>query len=196
MTKNAPQSVQIFMYYILNEMPAGLRGLMTIGVMAAAISTLNSGLNSMSSVLINDFYKPIRERCGKTYDSEHYVKAGRMGVLVVALLLGVVSVLSYYMQQASDMPLLNFALSMMVFAYTGLLGVFSVAMFTTRGNATSVITALCVGFLFTVFMQPYVWKPIVNGVLGISLPNPSFPWILVFGSALSACACALGTAKK
>ncbi len=196
MTKNAPQSVQIFMYYILNEMPAGLRGLMTIGVMAAAVSTLNSGLNSMSSVLVNDFYKPMCDRRGQAYGSEHYVKAGRVGVLVAALLLGTVSSLSYYMQQASDMPLLNFALSMMVFAYTGLLGVFCIAMFTKRGNSISVIAALSVGFVFTVFMQPYVWKPIVNDGLGISLSNPSFPWVLVFVSMLSACVCALGKVKK
>ncbi len=196
MSKNAPQTVQIFMYYMLNEMPAGIKGLMTIGVMAAAVSTLNSGLNAMSSVLVNDFYKPIQEKRGLNRDSLHYVKAGRIGVIVAAVLLGTVSVLSYYMQQASKMPLLNFALSMMVFAYTGLLGVFSVAMFTKRGNNASAIAALCTGFVFTVLMQPYIWKPLVNDLLGITLPNPSFPWVLVFGTLLAALVCFLGKPKE
>ena len=44
------EPVTIFMYYVLHEMPAGLRGLVTVGVVAAALSTLNSGLNAMSSV--------------------------------------------------------------------------------------------------------------------------------------------------
>ncbi|MDN3683823.1 hypothetical protein QW180_06185 [Vibrio sinaloensis] len=56
------ENVTIFMYYVLNEMPAGLRGLVTVGVVAAALSTLNSGLNSMSSVAVQDLYRPWKEK--------------------------------------------------------------------------------------------------------------------------------------
>jgi Na+/proline symporter len=36
------ESITIFMYYILNEMPSGLRGLVTVGAIAAALSSTNS----------------------------------------------------------------------------------------------------------------------------------------------------------
>jgi len=45
------QSVTIFMLYILNEMPEGLRGLVTVGAVAAALSSSNSVLSAMSSVI-------------------------------------------------------------------------------------------------------------------------------------------------
>ena len=46
------------MYYILNEMPEGMRGLVTVGAVAAALSSSNSVLGAMSSVAIEDLYKP------------------------------------------------------------------------------------------------------------------------------------------
>ena len=52
------ESVTIFMYYILNEMPEGLRGLVTVGAVAAALSSTNSVLGAMASVAIEDIYRP------------------------------------------------------------------------------------------------------------------------------------------
>ena len=50
------------MHYILTQLPPGLRGLVTAGVFAAAIATTNSALNAMSSVMVQDFYRPWKER--------------------------------------------------------------------------------------------------------------------------------------
>ena len=57
--------VTIFMYYILNEMPEGLRGFVTVGAIAAALSSTNSVLGAMSSVAIQDLYKPYKKAKGK-----------------------------------------------------------------------------------------------------------------------------------
>ena len=43
--------------------------------------------------------------------------------VLVAMALFFMAVLCFYWQQYSDMPLLDFALSVMVFSYSGLLGV-------------------------------------------------------------------------
>ena len=150
------ENVTIFMYYVLNEMPSGLRGLVTVGIIAAALSTLNSGLNSMSSVMVEDFYRPRLDALKKIKTDHHFVTAGRLGMVIAAIALGSMAILSYFWQQYSDMPLLSFALSVMVFAYSGLLGVFFNALFTQRGNATSALLALLVGFLTTLFFQPYI----------------------------------------
>ena len=197
MQNKAPDSVQIFMYYLLNEMPSGLKGLCTIGVIAAALSTLNSGINSMSSVLINDFYKPYLKKLKIEKEEYHFVKAGRIGMLMTVFLLSTISYASYFMQQYSNMPLLNFALSMMVFAYTGLIGVFLTALFTKKGNEHSVISALIVGFLLSIFMQPYIWDFVFKklGVISLVGEAPAFPWVLVIGSFISFLVCVSGKKK-
>ena len=106
----AGEPVTIFMYYVLSEIPDGVRGLVTVGILAAALSTLNSGLNSMSSVLIQDMYRPWLARRNTQKNDAHFVKAGRFAMLLMALSLGFMACLCYYWQQHTDMPLLQFAL--------------------------------------------------------------------------------------
>jgi len=181
------ENITIFMYYVLHEMPAGLRGLVTVGIVAAALSTLNSGLNSMSSVMVEDFYRPLMLAKNKQHPDMHYVTAGRFGMLIAAIGLGGMAVLSYYWQKYSDMPLLAFALSVMVFAYSGLLGVYFNALFTKRGNATSALMALIIGFLITLFFQPYV-----QDSLGLNL-DLAFPYQLCVASAVAFIVCFIGS---
>ncbi len=182
------EKITIFMHYILNEMPAGLKGLVASGIIAAAISTINSGLNSMSSVMVQDFYRPWK-KARKTVDEHHFVVAGRVCMGIVGCALFAMSVLCYYWQQYTDMPLLDFALSVMVFAYSGLLGVYFSAVFTKRGSNRSVISALAVGFLVTLLQQSYV-------VDSLGLPTAfktlAFSWQLCIGTCVSFLVCQLG----
>ena len=148
------ESVKIFMLYILNEMPEGLRGLVTVGAIAAALSSTNSVLSAMSSVAIEDIYRPW---ISKNQKSElHYLKASRVMVLVFALLLSIMAMVSFYWQQYTNLPLLSFALGVMAFAYASLLGVYGAAIFTNRGNEKTVLWALIGGFMTVLALQPYL----------------------------------------
>jgi len=184
------EKVTIFMYYVLNEIPAGVKGLVTIGIIAAALSTLNSGLSSMSSVLIQDLYRPYLEKklakSNLSIDDMHYVTAGRYGMVIVGLALGLMAILCFYWQRYTDMPLLKFALSVMVFSYSGLLGVYFTALFTKRGSNNSVLAALIVGFVVTLIFQPYV--------MALYLPQAwlfdlGFTWQLCIGTLVSLLVC-------
>ncbi len=128
------EQITIFMYYVLNEAPAGVKGLVSVGIIAAAISTLNSGLSSMSSVIVQDLYRPYLAAKNKQVADGHFVKAGRVGMTVVSGALAAMAIACYFWQQYSDMPLLKFALSVMVFSYSGLLGVYFTTLFTKRGS--------------------------------------------------------------
>ncbi|MBU2978717.1 sodium:solute symporter [Alteromonas sp. C1M14] len=185
----AGEPVTIFMYYVLTEIPAGVRGLVTIGILAAALSTLNSGLNSMASVLVQDLYRPWREAKHQQTQDSHYVKAGRWAMVLVASALGFMACLCYYWQQYTNMPLLQFALGVMVFSYSGLLGVYFVTLFSQRGSQRSVIIALIVGFLVPLSMQPYVIHTVLPSQWHFEL---GFTWQLVIGTAISTLICALG----
>ena len=107
-------------------------------------------------------------------------------MIVAACALGGMAILSYFWQRYSDMPLLAFALSVMVFAYSGLLGVFFNALFTKRGNATSALLALIIGFTTTLFFQPYI-----QDMLGTNI-DLAFPYQLCVGAILAFSVCYIG----
>ncbi len=186
------EKITVFMRFILDEIPAGLKGLVTVGVVAASVSTINSGLNSMSSVIVQDFYRPWRETRNSVSEL-HYVFAGRISMGLVGVCLFLMSVLCFYWQQYTDTPLLEFALSVMVFAYSGLLGVFFTAVFTKRGSTASVNAALLIGFLVTTAQQSYV-------VDTFGLPtvwkSTAFTWQLCIGTIIAFAICLLGSPVK
>jgi solute:Na+ symporter, SSS family len=180
------QKITVFMSFILSEMPPGLRGLVTVGVIAAA--AINSGLNAMASVIIEDFYRPWREK-SHNHDEAHYVKAGQWAMVGAGVILFAMSIICYFWQRATDMPLLEFALSVMAFAYAGLLGVYFTAVFTSRGSTNSVIAALVVGFATITFLQPYVLAGLgLDGLTG----KIAFPFQLCIGTLAATLTCLLG----
>ncbi|MBF7074012.1 sodium:solute symporter [Glaciecola sp. MH2013] len=186
------QTVTIFMYYVLTDLPNGIKAIVTIGIIAAALSTLNSGLNSMSSVAVQDIYRGLMQRKGKHLSEEQMVYAGRISMIIVALCLSAMAALCFYWQQHSDMPLLAFALSVMIFSYSGLLGVYFTALFSERGSPTSILFALIIGFLIPVLMQPYIMTIYLPEQYHFSL---GFSWQLLIASTVATCICLLGNKR-
>jgi Na+/proline symporter len=162
-------------------LPSGLRGLVTAGIVAAAVATTNSALNAMSSVLIQDFYRPWRERRNAPAEY-HYVQAGRAGMGVIGVAMLGVAVLSFYWQHYAKLGLLEFALQVMVFAYAGLLGVYFAAVLTPRGNSASVIASLIAGFVTVLMLQPAIATAIG---LPAALCHLAFPFQLCIGTAIA-----------
>jgi Na+/proline symporter len=184
------ETITVFMHYILTEVPPGVRGLVAVGVLAAA--AVNSGLISMASVLVEDFYRPWASRRGERPEG-HFVHAGRIAMLVLALALLAMSILCFYWQRYTETPLLAFALGVMTFAYSGLLGVYFTALFTRRGSSRSVVAALAAGFVAIGLQQAYV-------VDALGLPAGwkalAFPWQLCIGTAVAFLVCILGRTEQ
>ncbi|MEN9926683.1 MAG: hypothetical protein RL268_2809, partial [Pseudomonadota bacterium] len=103
------------------------------------------------------------------------------------------AILSYFWQRYADSALLDFVLGVMAFAYSGLIGVYGVALFSRRGNSASVIAAFVAGFLTVLAFQPYV---IDMAGLPAALKQIAFPWQLVLGSLVSAAACLCGVPRR
>lgn len=180
------EKITIFMQFILSEIPPGLRGFVTVGIIAAA--AINSGLISMAAVLINDFYRPWIMKRGQRQE-QHFINAGRISTVLLGLSLFAMSILCYYWQRYSSLPLLDFVLGVMTFAYSGLLGVYFTAVFTNRGSSASVIAALIAGFVTILFFQGYVATSIG---LPETLKSLAFPWQLCIGSAVATAVCMMG----
>ena len=168
------ESITVMMFYILHEMPEGLRALVTVGAIAAALSSTNSVLGAMASVAVEDIYRPYRLKKAPQTSEEHFLKASRKAVLLFALILTIMAIVSYFWQRSSDLSLIGFALGVMSFAYAGLLGVYFSALFTNRGNEKTVLPALLGGFLTVFVLQPYILDLHIG-----------FAWQLVIGTIVS-----------
>jgi Na+/proline symporter len=182
----AGSSMKIFLQFIMTHMPPGMSGLMMAGLIAAGLSSLNSALNAMSSTFVNDFY---RHKC-RDRGEEHYLFVGRAGVMVAGVILGLFGVLCFFWKQSSDIPLVDFALLVMAFAYSGLVAIFLTVMLTNRGSNLSVIAALVVGFLIVLVMQKAVWTSITpQSWHDLKI---AFPWQMLLATLIAFAVCCLG----
>ncbi|HSI05410.1 MAG TPA: sodium:solute symporter, partial [Myxococcota bacterium] len=129
----------------------------------------------MSSVLVEDFYRPWCVHHHKQRAEKHFVFAGRVGMALMGLAMFVVAVLSFYWQRYANVPILELVLGVMAFAYAGLLGVYFTAVFTDRGSNRSVVLALAAGFLVVLGLQ--LWSRV------------AFPWQLCAGTLVAFLVC-------
>ncbi len=171
----------VFLRFILSETPTGLRGLMIAGVFAAAMSSLASAVAAMASTAVVDFYRPLRP--GRS--EAHYMRASRIAVGAWGAILAAFALVCVAWQQNSGAGLLQFAIGVMIFAYTGLLGVFLTALFTRRGNGLSAGLAIFAGFAAVLVMRFPAW-------FSLELPALSSGWQMLIGSALAFAVCAAG----
>lgn len=175
-------SRRVFLTFIMDVMPTGVTGLMMAGLFAAGLSSLNSAINAMSASFVNDVYK----RFKPNRSEKHYLKVGRAGVVGWGIVLACFAAFCVYWQQQDgefneQSGLLTFALSVMTFAYAGLIAVFMTALLTRRGTSGSAIAALTVGFLIVLSLQPMLWVVFVDleGMQSAANhPNASTPLLL------------------
>lgn len=59
-----PQSFadKLFPYFIAHELPAGISGLVVAGILAAGLSSIDSGINAFTAVVMNDFVERRTQR--------------------------------------------------------------------------------------------------------------------------------------
>lgn len=179
----------IFPQYIKNHIPVGVRGLMITGLLAAALSSFNSAINSMASSFVADIYLPWRKQKGmEIKNDKEQISRSRIMVCLMGLLLTGFAILTCLMQQGSGLNLVDFATGIMCFAYSGMIGVFLTALFTKRGNTRSVIAALLVGAIIIV---PLMFQQQLFGKVYIA-----WTWWCPIGGLVSSLICMSGKADK
>lgn len=78
----------LFPRFVEAVLPAGLGGLVVAAMLSAAMSSLSSGMNSASAVLVSDFMP--RSRAGTAHGQIRLAKLASIGVGVVAIALSMV----------------------------------------------------------------------------------------------------------
>ncbi|MBT4270300.1 MAG: sodium/solute symporter [Candidatus Marinimicrobia bacterium] len=117
---------QVFPIFIVNELPAGLAGLLIAGVFAAAMSSLDSSMHSIATVLTTDFIQRLRP--------------GQKNLLSIAkkitLVLGVMGTVSAIVIASTDVKhLWDYLMDIIGLLLGALGGLFMLGIFTKRVNA-------------------------------------------------------------
>lgn len=133
----------IFPYYILKHIPMGLIGLIIAAIFAAALSSIDSTLNALSTCSIVDWY----QRLHKTKRSdEHYLNASRFTTLFWGIL-ATISAIALG-ETKSIIELVNQIGS---YFYGSILGVFVLLLWVPRATAKGALSGLIIGMI-TVFI--------------------------------------------
>ena len=130
---------ELFPRFIVDELPAGLSGLIIAGVFAGAMSSLDSALNSLSAVSVQGFYKKYMK---KNASEAHYLTASRWATI----LWGIYAMIFAFF--AGNLgPLIEVINKIGSYFYGSLLGVFILAIFTRRANGLGAFTGVIAGMV-------------------------------------------------
>ncbi len=112
---------KVFPYFISNQMPAFMRGLLLSAIVMASI---DSPLGSLSSSFVTDIYRPLIR---KHADEAHYLFASRVSVVIFGIILAMIA---YFFSHFEKILWLAFKIGSVT--YGSLLGVFLLGFLTKR----------------------------------------------------------------
>ena len=143
LAKAKDQMVPLLVLDILKDLP-GLPGLFIAGVFSAALSSLSTGLNSMSAVVLEDFFKPL---C----DNELSEKATSYIMRGTVFVLGILSVVLVYVVQHLG-SVLQLSMSVPATCMGPLFGVFMIGLMVPKFNKkatfyAAITSCLIMGYL-------------------------------------------------
>lgn len=136
----------VFPYFILTQIPVGITGLVIAGVLAAAMSSLDSSINAISTVVTVDLMKPYFAR---NRSDRFYLRWAR----IVAIFASVLMVLGAILFSSIEKESMN-DLSWIVASVFGgcLLGLFMTGFFTTRIGNRAALIGLCGAIVLNVYL--------------------------------------------
>ncbi len=127
-------------YFIKTQLPVGVIGLVIAALIAAAMSSLDSDLNSMATVIVDDFYARLRP---ESPDAQR-LWIGRVAVTVLGVMAIVFSQLWIGIGTAME-----FGVQLFSIATAGMLGLFALGALTQRANAKGALVGIGACVLFT-----------------------------------------------
>jgi solute:Na+ symporter, SSS family len=144
---------EVFAIFIIEQLPAGLTGLIIAGVLAAAMSTLSSSISALSSATMLDYVIPLRR---KPLSPRSALRVSRM--LAVGWALVLLFVASMFI--GTPAIVVELALSIASYTYGGLLGLFLLGILPGRPPRSAVLTGFLAGIAATgcvILFTPVAW---------------------------------------
>lgn len=146
------QPDQMLPYFVLTHVPVGLAGVVIAAVLAAAMSAIDSGVNSIATVTVVDLLKPhlARGRSDRFYLHSARVATG------IAILLAVGGALFFSRLEKESMN----DVSLIVFSVLGgaITGIYLLGFFTRRVDGFAVNVALVIAIALNLYLGLGVMK--------------------------------------
>jgi len=134
----------VFPIFIISKLPVGMIGLILSALLAAAISSLDSDLNCLSAICVEDYY--VRFKPKSTEKQRMFV--GRLVVVLAGL--AAIFIAMYYISQGGK-GVLGIVFMLYSIFSGGIAGMFLLGIFTKKANKQGVYIGIIAGIIFTAY---------------------------------------------
>jgi Na+/proline symporter len=175
-------SDELFPRFVVEHLPAGLAGLVIAGILAAAMGTHSSAINSLASSATHDLYASMT---GRT-DPVHLLKIGRTfsAIWATGLIFG--ALYFHYAARGNNTPVVVLALSIASITYGPLLGTYLLAGKWPRAKGRDIVGAVAVTVSV---MLVVIFAKRLAAVEALAWLEPvgrlAWPWYVPLGTALA-----------
>lgn len=173
---------KIILFYAQKLAFPGLMGIIVAAVMSASMSTMSSALNSLSTISVVDFYKPLIK---KDAPEAHYLLASRIMTFFWAVMVIPVAYLVIN-EGGSVLEVLSKIGSYLVGAK---LAMFGMGFFSKNTTERGLLIGVVAGFIALVLLAPFgpLTAPVSKlwAAFGGTLPTIAWPWFVVIGGGVN-----------
>jgi SSS family solute:Na+ symporter len=174
------QQNSIVLVYIQQLALPGLMGLVIAAILSASLSSTSSALNSLSTVLIVDFYKKFFVISAT---DSHYLRASRIFTIVWGIVL-IPFAFSFQGESGSILEVLSRVSSYLVGAK---LSIFLLAFFSKNILENDIFLGVFASLVALVMIAPFQFlEPLIDSLwagLGLSRPEIAWPWYVVIATS-------------
>jgi SSS family solute:Na+ symporter len=134
----------VFPHFIMTELPVGVIGIVLAGLLAAAISSLDSDLNCLSAIFMEDYYLRFRPKA----DPKKQLMISKLIVIIAGI--GSILIALYYVGQ-SGKGVLGMVFNLYAIFSGGIAGLFLLGIFSSRANRMGTYIGIIASILFTAY---------------------------------------------
>jgi solute:Na+ symporter, SSS family len=151
---------QILPFFVLNYLPVGIGGLVVAAVLAAAMSSLDSSINAISTVFITDIY---RRHMQKEAGENHYLSMARAVAIVASVLMILIAI---WFNSIERKTFQDTGIILAALMGGGLLGIFMLGFFVPWGDGRAIFCGIVFTTVYTAWMglqklewiaRPEIW---------------------------------------
>ncbi len=142
------QTDAIFPWFIVQQLPAGVSGVVIAGLFAAAMSTLDSSMNSVSTAMVTDFYRRLKPAAR---DKACLRIARALTVLLGTMAAATACIMATYRIKS----LWDVYLGMVGLLGGSLAGMFVLGIFTRRAHGIGVLVGAAISVAVLIFVRRY-----------------------------------------
>lgn len=136
---------QIMPYFIVNYLPPGVAGLVIAAAGAAAMSSLDSSINAISTISVHDIY---RRLFVKDKNDKHYLFIARSFATIISIIMITGAII---LSQTETKTLQDAIVILISLLMGGVMGLYMLGFLTRRGDSKTAWIGITVTFIFSLW---------------------------------------------